>query len=335
MKAGGADALYETNAKISHRPRFSRTGDAVYGLWSAKNAHIAPGVGNGTDALNESGLVFEVVTWPAAESTQSLMNAPLKGKTALVTGSTSGIGLSLAKALAGQGANVVMNGFGDVDRPKAEVATAGAAHGVRVGYHGADLSRPHDISSMMQFVANEFGGADILVNNAGIQHVANIDDFPPEKWDAILAVNLTSAFHTTRLALKDMKAKNWGRIVNVASVHGLVASAGKAAYVAAKHGLVGFTKVTALETAQTGITCNAICPGWVLTPLVQKQVDDRAAKTGLSVEAAKQQLVSEKQPSGTFVTPEQLAALAVFLCSDAASEVRGVAWNMDGGWTAQ
>jgi len=267
------------------------------------------------------------------------MNAPqtssLKGKTALVTGSTSGIGLSLAKALAAQGTHVVMNGFGDVEAPKAEILAAGAAHGVRVQYHGADLSRPDEIVSMMQLVEKEFGGADVLVNNAGIQHVANVDDFPTEKWDAVIAINLTSAFHTTRLALKGMKQKNWGRIVNVASVHGLVASAGKAAYVAAKHGLVGLTKVTALETAQTGVTCNAICPGWVLTPLVQKQVDDRAAKAGISKEFAQQQLLMEKQPSGTFVTPDQLAALAIFLCSDAASEVRGVAWNMDGGWTAQ
>ncbi len=264
------------------------------------------------------------------------MNTPaLKGKTALVTGSTSGIGLSLAKALAAEGAHIVMNGFGAVDGPKAEIAASGKAHGVRVAYHDADLSKADQIAAMMQFVDTEFGGADVLVNNAGIQHVATVDDFPPEKWDAIIAINLTSAFHTTRLALKGMRTKNWGRIVNVASVHGLVASTGKAAYVAAKHGLIGLTKVTALENAQSGITCNAICPGWVLTPLVQKQVDDRAAKAGVSQEVAKQQLLSEKQPSGTFVTTEQLGALTVFLCSPAASEVRGVAWQMDGGWTAQ
>ena len=264
-----------------------------------------------------------------------MITPSLKGKTALVTGSTSGIGLSLAKALAAQGANIAMNGFGAVDGPRAEIQAAGAAHGVQVAYHDADLSKPEQITAMMQFVGKELGGADVLVNNAGIQHVANVDEFPPEKWDAIIAINLTSAFHTTRLALPGMKAKNWGRIVNVASVHGLVASAGKAAYVAAKHGLIGLTKVTALENAQSGITCNAICPGWVLTPLVQKQVDDRAAKAGLTQEAAKQQLLIEKQPSGSFVTPEQLAALTVFLCGDAASEVRGVAWQMDGGWTAQ
>ena len=171
--------------------------------------------------------------------------------------------------------------------------------------------------------------------NAGIQHVANVEDFPVDRWDAIIAINLTSAFHTTRLALPHMKARNWGRIINLASVHGLVASAGKSAYVAAKHGLVGFTKATALETAKTGITCNAICPGWVLTPLVQKQVDARAEKEGLSNEAAKAALLAEKQPSGEFVTPEELGAMAVFLCSDAAKQMRGVAWNMDGGWVAQ
>jgi 3-hydroxybutyrate dehydrogenase len=188
---------------------------------------------------------------------------------------------------------------------------------------------------MMTFAADKFGGVDILVNNAGIQHVATVDEFPPEKWDAIIAINLTSAFHTTRLALPGMKQKNWGRIINLASVHGLVGSAGKSAYVAAKHGLVGFTKVTALELATTGVTCNAICPGWVLTPLVQKQVDDRAARDGLSNDAARKALLAEKQPSGEFVTPAELGALAVFFCSPAGDQVRGVAWNMDGGWAAQ
>jgi 3-hydroxybutyrate dehydrogenase len=255
----------------------------------------------------------------------------LKGKTALVTGSTSGIGLGIAKALARQGANIVLNGFGDVEGPKSEVA----ALGVKVGYHGADMSRVADIEAMMKYVASEFGRTDILVNNAGIQHVAPIEDFPPEKWDAIMAINLTSAFHTTRLALPAMKQANWGRIINVASVHGLVASAQKSAYVAAKHGIVGFTKVTALETATTGITCNAICPGWVLTPLVQKQVDAKAAAMGLSNEDAKKQLLAEKEPSLQFTTPEELGELAVFFCSAAGNNVRGVAWNMDGGWAAQ
>ncbi|MDB5858684.1 MAG: bdhA [Ramlibacter sp.] len=255
----------------------------------------------------------------------------LKGKTALVTGSTSGIGLGIAKALARQGANIVLNGFGDVNGPRAEVE----ALGVKVGYHGADMSKPAEIEAMMKYAAQTFGRTDILVNNAGIQHVAPVEDFPPEKWDAILAINLTSAFHTSRLALPAMKAANWGRIINVASVHGLVASAQKSAYVAAKHGLVGFTKVTALETATTGITCNAICPGWVLTPLVQKQVDAKAAAQGIGNEEAKKQLLAEKEPSLQFTTPEELGALAVFFCSEAANNVRGVAWNMDGGWAAQ
>ena len=259
----------------------------------------------------------------------------LKGKTALVTGSTSGIGLGVAQALAAQGAHIVMNGFGDVDAPRAAIEAAGQAHGVRVGYHGADMSRASEIEEMMRYASAEFGRVDILVNNAGIQHVASVQDFPPEKWDAIIAFNLTSAFHTTRLALPAMLAAGWGRIINVASVHGLVASAHKSAYVAAKHGIVGLTKVTALENATTGVTCNAICPGWVLTPLVQKQVDAKAAQHGISNEEATKLLLGEKEPSMQFTTPEELGALAVFFCSPAASNVRGVAWNMDGGWTAQ
>ena len=259
----------------------------------------------------------------------------LKGKTALVTGSTSGIGLGIAKALARQGANIVLNGFGDVDGPRAEVLAAGAHAGVRVAYHGADMSRPADIEDMLACAAKEMGRVDILVNNAGIQHVASVQDFPPERWDAIIAINLTSAFHTTRLALPAMLQAGWGRIINVASVHGLVASAQKSAYVAAKHGIVGLTKVTALENATTGVTCNAICPGWVLTPLVQKQVDAKAAQLGVSNEQATRLLLGEKEPSMQFTTPEELGELAVFFCSPAAGNVRGVAWNMDGGWTAQ
>ncbi len=255
----------------------------------------------------------------------------LKGKTALVTGSTSGIGLGIAKALAEQGANIMMNGFGEKDAAIAEVK----AFGVEVDYHGADMSKPAEIEAMMHAAEKRFGAVDILVNNAGIQHVANVEDFPVDRWDAIIAINLSSAFHTTRMALPGMKQRNWGRIINLASVHGLVASAQKSAYVAAKHGIVGLTKVTALETAQTGVTCNAICPGWVLTPLVQKQVDARAEKDQVNNEEAKKRLLSEKQPSGEFVTPDQLAALAVFFCSPAATQVRGVAWNMDGGWAAQ
>ena len=259
----------------------------------------------------------------------------LKGKTALVTGSTSGIGLGIAQQLAAQGAHVILNGFGDVDAPKAEVLQAGSAHGIRVGYHGADMSKASEIEAMMAYVQSEFGGVDILVNNAGIQFVAHVEAFPPEKWDAILAINLSSAFHTMRLAVPGMRAKNWGRIINVASAHGLVASAGKSAYVAAKHGLIGLTKSVALETATTGVTCNAICPGWVLTPLVQKQIEARAEKEGITVDKAQVELLSEKQPSLQFVTPAQLGDLAVFMCSSAGDNVRGVAWNMDGGWVAQ
>lgn len=258
-----------------------------------------------------------------------------KGKTALVTGSTSGIGLGIAKSFASQGANIVFNGFGDAKEIEAMQASVRDECGVQTAYHNADMSKPAEIEAMMKFAAERFGCVDILVNNAGIQHVANVEDFPVEKWDAIIAINLSSAFHTTRLALPAMKARNWGRIINIASVHGLVGSAQKSAYVAAKHGIVGFTKVTALETAHTGVTCNAICPGWVLTPLVQKQVDARAAQQNLSNGDAKKSLLMEKQPSGEFVTPEQLGELAVFLSSDAASQVRGVAWNMDGGWVAQ
>lgn len=255
----------------------------------------------------------------------------LNGKTALVTGSTSGIGLGIAKALARQGANIILNGFGDVDGPKAEVA----ALGVKVAYHGADMSKPTEIEEMMRFAATQFGQVDILVNNAGIQHVARIEEFPLEKWDAIIAINLSSAFHASRLALPAMQKANWGRIINVASIHGLVGSAQKSAYVAAKHGVVGLTKVTALENATTGVTCNAICPGWVLTPLVQKQVDAKAQANGVSNEEAIRQLLGEKEPSMQFTTPEELGELAVFFCSPAGNNVRGVAWNMDGGWVAQ
>jgi 3-hydroxybutyrate dehydrogenase len=264
-----------------------------------------------------------------------MQGTTLKGKTALVTGSTSGIGLGIARKLAVQGANIVFNGFGDSKEIDALQTDVKEEFKVQTDYHNADMSKPAEIEAMMQFAAERFGGVDILVNNAGIQYVANIEDFPVGKWDAIIAINLSSTFHTTRLALPSMKAKNWGRIINIASVHGLVGSAQKSAYVAAKHGIVGFTKVTALETAHTGVTCNAICPGWVLTPLVQKQVDARSVEQGISNEAAKKSLLSEKQPSGEFVTPEQLGELAVFLSSDAASQVRGVAWNMDGGWVAQ
>jgi 3-hydroxybutyrate dehydrogenase len=225
----------------------------------------------------------------------------------------------------------MLNGFGDAQGALERVRALGA----KASHHGADMSQPTEIEDMMRAAEREFGGVDILVNNAGIQHVAAVEDFPVEKWDAILAINLSSAFHTMRLALPTMRQKNWGRIVNIASTHGLVASAQKSAYVAAKHGLVGLTKAAALETATTGVTVNAICPGWVLTPLVQKQIDDRARAQGIPVEQAAAALLGDKQPSLQFTTPDQLGALTVFLCSDAAVNVRGAAWNMDGGWVAQ
>ena len=255
----------------------------------------------------------------------------LEGKTALVTGSTSGIGLAIAKALARQGANIVLNGLGDIDAAQRELLASGA----RAMRHEADMRDPAQIEDLMKFCASSFGHVDILVNNAGIQHVANVEAFPVQRWDEIIAVNLSSAFHTTRLALPAMRAANWGRIINVASTHGLVASAQKSAYVAAKHGIVGLTKAVALETATTGITCNAICPGATLTPLAQKQIDDRARLDGASVDETRVRMVGEKQPSLDFVTVEQLAELAVFMCSPSADQVRGAAWAMDGGWTAQ
>jgi 3-hydroxybutyrate dehydrogenase len=239
--------------------------------------------------------------------------------------------LGLATALAQQGANIVLNGFGAYEEAEKSIQ----ALNVQTIYHGADMRQPADIEDMMKRAAEHFGRVDILVNNAGIQHVCAIENFPTDKWDDVIAINLSSAFHTTRLALPAMKAANWGRIINVASVHGLVGSADKSAYVAAKHGIVGLTKVTALETASTGVTCNAICPGWVLTPLVQQQVDAKAAALNISNEDAKRVLLGEKEPSLQFTTPEELGALAVFFCSAAGNNVRGAAWNMDGGWAAQ
>lgn len=254
----------------------------------------------------------------------------LKGKTALVTGSTSGIGLGIAQVLARAGANIVLNGFGDPAWATAQIAT----HGVKVIHHPADLSQVEQIEALFDQAEREFGGVDILVNNAGIQHVAAVEQFPVASWDKIIALNLSAVFHGIRLALPGMRARNWGRIINIASVHGLVGSAGKAAYVAAKHGVVGLTKVVGLETATSNLTCNAICPGWVLTPLVQKQIDDRAAD-GVDPQQAQHDLLAEKQPSLAFVTPEHLGELVLFLCSEAGSQVRGAAWNVDGGWLAQ
>jgi len=258
----------------------------------------------------------------------------LKGKVAVVTGSTSGIGLGIARALASAGADILLNGFGareHVDALRNDLIK----RGVKAAYNPADVSKVDEIEAMIAFATRELGRVDILVNNAGIQHTAPVEEFPVERWDAIIAINLSAAFHATRAALPQMKARGWGRIINIASVHGQVASPNKAAYVAAKHGLVGLTKGVALETATSGVTCNAICPGWVLTPLVQKQIDAMAARDKISEEQARARLLGEKQPSMEFVTPEQLGQLAVFLCSDAASQIRGAALPMDGAWLAQ
>ncbi|MDR6602933.1 3-hydroxybutyrate dehydrogenase [Achromobacter deleyi] len=259
----------------------------------------------------------------------------LKGKVALVTGSTSGIGLGIATAFAQQGADIVLNGFGDA--AEIEKVRAGLAdkHGVKVIYDGADLSKGDAVRGLVENTVRQLGRIDILVNNAGIQHTALIEDFPTEKWDAILALNLSAVFHGTAAALPHMKKQGFGRIINIASAHGLVASANKSAYVAAKHGVVGFTKVTALETAGQGITANSICPGWVRTPLVEKQITALAEKNGVDQETAARELLSEKQPSLQFVTPEQLGGTAVFLASDAAAQITGTSVSVDGGWTAR
>ncbi|WP_454673185.1 3-hydroxybutyrate dehydrogenase [Achromobacter pestifer] len=259
----------------------------------------------------------------------------LKGKVALVTGSTSGIGLGIATAFAQQGADIVLNGFGDA--AEIEKVRAGLAdkHGVKVIYDGADLSKGDAVRGLIENTVRQLGRIDILVNNAGIQHTALIEDFPAEKWDAILALNLSAVFHGTAAALPHMKKQGFGRIINIASAHGLVASANKSAYVAAKHGVVGFTKVTALETAGQGITANSICPGWVRTPLVEKQITALAEKNGVDQETAARELLSEKQPSLQFVTPEQLGGTAVFLASDAAAQITGTSVSVDGGWTAR
>jgi len=259
----------------------------------------------------------------------------LKGKTALVTGSTSGIGLAIARALAKDGANRMINGFGDKAAIEQERAALEKEFGIKARYSAADMSKPAEIAAMVSETEKEFGSLDVLVNNAGIQHVANIEDFPIDRWDAIIAINLSSSFHSIRAAIPGMKKRKWGRIINIASAHGLVASGQKVAYVAAKHGLVGLTKTVAIEAANDGVTCNAICPGWVLTPLVQKQVDARAKQSGQSNEQAKVALVSEKQPMHQFSRPENIGALAVFLASDAAATITGSSYSIDGGWTAQ
>jgi 3-hydroxybutyrate dehydrogenase len=259
----------------------------------------------------------------------------LKGKAAIVTGSTSGIGLGIARALAAEGAAIMLNGFGDKAEIEALRQEVAKTCGVRVGYSAADMSKPGDIREMVQQAAKELGSVDVLVNNAGIQFVAPVEEFPEDKWNAIIAINLSAAFHAIKAALPLMKQRKWGRIINIASAHGLVASEEKVAYVSAKHGIVGMTKVVAIEAANHGVTCNAICPGWVLTPLVEKQIEARAQAQNIAVEKAKNDLLSEKQPMLQFTSPEEIGALAVYLASDAAATVTGIAMPIDGGWVAQ
>jgi 3-hydroxybutyrate dehydrogenase len=259
----------------------------------------------------------------------------MKGKTALVTGSTSGIGAAMAAAFAAEGANIVINGLGDAAEIEKGRDALEKKYGVSVMYHGADMTRPDEIEDMVRSAEKRFGSVDVLVNNAGIQHTDPIEAFPVDRWNAVIAINLSAAFHAMRAALPGMQKRGWGRIINIASAHGLVASVNKSAYVAAKHGIVGLTKVAALENAQSGITCNAICPGWVKTALVVAQIEARAEKNGTSIEQETQALLLEKQPSGQFTTVEQLAGAAVFLCSEAASNMTGTTVTLDGGWTAQ
>ena len=273
---------------------------------------------------------LDVIDRPAAR----MGNRPLTGRSAIVTGSTSGIGLGIAKALAAAGANVMLNGFGAaaaVARLRDEIE---ASHSVTVIHDGADMSRPEQIAAMVASATTKLGAVDILVNNAGVQHVAPIDEFPPDKWDAILAINLSAAFHTMRAAIPGMKARGWGRIVNIASAHGLVASPFKSAYVAAKHGMVGLTKVAAIELAEAGITCNTICPGYVWTPLVEQQIGDQAKSHGIPREQVIRDVLLKNQPNKRFATVEELGALTTFLCSEAAASITGAALPVDGGWTA-
>lgn len=258
----------------------------------------------------------------------------LKGKTAVVTGSTSGIGLGIAEGFAKEGINLVLNGFGDAAEIETIRAGLASKFGIKVTYDGADMSKPEQIETMMKKAAADFGGVDILINNAGIQHVCPVEDFPTAKWDAIIAINMSSAFHTTKMAVPYMKSKGWGRIINIASAHAMVASPFKSAYVASKHGIMGFTKTVALEVAEKGITCNAICPGYVLTPLVEKQIPDTAKARGMTEEQVKKDVLLAAQPTKQFVTTEQVAGTAIFLCSDSAASITGTNIMVEGGWTA-
>ena len=263
------------------------------------------------------------------------MAKALAGKSAIVTGSTSGIGLAIARAFAAEGANVMLNGLGDAAAIEKLRASLEGEFGVKVQYHGADMTRPAEIRDLAARAESAFGAVDILVNNAGIQHVAPIEQFPEDRWDAVIAINLSSAFHATKAVLPGMKRRRSGRIVNIASAHGLVASPNKSAYVAAKHGIVGFTKAAAIETAEEGIRVNAICPGFVHTPLVQKQIEDRAREAGISEERATKEIILVPQPTKEFATVEQIAATAVFLCSEGAAQITGASISVDGGWTAR
>jgi 3-hydroxybutyrate dehydrogenase len=263
------------------------------------------------------------------------MSKQLAGRSAVVTGSTSGIGRATASLLASEGAQVMLNGFGEAGEIESLRAGLEKAHGGKVRYHGADMSKPAQITEMVRAAERELGAVDILVNNAGIQHVSPVEDFPDERWEAVIAINLSSAFYATKAVLPGMKKRRWGRVVNIASAHGLVASPNKSAYVAAKHGIVGFTKATALEVAETGVRANAICPGFVLTPLVQKQIDDIARQHGISVERATRDYILAPQPTKEFVTVEQIASMALYLCSEAAAQVNGASFSIDGGWTAR
>jgi 3-hydroxybutyrate dehydrogenase len=258
----------------------------------------------------------------------------LKGKNAVVTGSTSGIGLGIAEGFAKEGINLVLNGFGDAAEIEKIRAGLASKFGVKVLYDGADMSKADQIEAMMRKAEKALGSVDILVNNAGIQHVAPVEEFPIAKWDAIIAINLSSAFHTTRIAVPYMKSRGWGRIINIASAHALVASPFKSAYVASKHGIMGFTKTIALEVAENGITCNALCPGYVLTPLVMQQIPDTAKARGITEEQVKRDVLLAAQPTKQFVTVEQVAGTAVFLCTDTAASITGTNISVDGGWTA-
>lgn len=258
----------------------------------------------------------------------------LKGKVALVTGSTSGIGLGIARALAAEGASIMLNGFGDAGEIEKLRADLEKEFSVKVAYDGADLSKPDQVAALVQKTQDELGGIDVLVNNAGIQFTAPVEEFPEAKWEAIISINLSAVFYGMKAAIPAMKKQGWGRIINIASAHGLVASPHKVAYVAAKHGVVGATKVAAIETANDGITVNAICPGWVLTPLVQKQLEDRAKEAGTDVDTEKKKMLQETQPMLKFSTPEEIGALAVFLCSDGAATITGTPVSIDGGWVS-